>query len=132
MKEELENQLVEKYPKIFANVDKPQTESLMCYGCCCGDGWYDLIDVLCYCLQETTIQNGEPQIVAFQIKEKFGTLRFYCSSTTITQASIINLVQVLSGRICEYCGMGGAKIREGTWIHTFCDKCYEEKEKQNG
>lgn len=131
MRDELEKKLIEKYPEIFADVDKPQTESLMCFGCCCGDGWYDLIDALCQALQDTTTEMKEPQIVAFQIKEKFGTLRFYCSPTTRTQASIINFAQVISGKTCEFCSMGDAKIREGRYIRTLCDKCHEKKGKQN-
>lgn len=58
MKAELQNKLFEKYPKIFAQKDLPATQTAMCWGITCGDGWYDIIDTLC-----ETIQNriDEPE-----------------------------------------------------------------------
>jgi hypothetical protein len=47
MKQELEQQLCSKYPLLFQDKEKPMTESLMCFGCECGDGWHNLIDNLC-------------------------------------------------------------------------------------
>ena len=46
MKAELQNKLIQKYPKLFQDVldGKGPTETLMCFGCECGDGWYDLLD----------------------------------------------------------------------------------------
>ena len=46
MKQELEQQLIAKYPKLFGDVNKSPMESLMCFGCECGDGWYDILDNL--------------------------------------------------------------------------------------
>jgi hypothetical protein len=39
MKEELELKLIEKYPKLFVNVNRSPKESLMFFGCEHGDGW---------------------------------------------------------------------------------------------
>ena len=47
MKKELDEALCAKYPLIFADRNKPMTETAMCWGFECGDGWYNLIDVLC-------------------------------------------------------------------------------------
>ena len=46
MKRELEHKLIEKYPKLFQDVldRKGPKETLMCFGCEHGDGWYDLLD----------------------------------------------------------------------------------------
>ena len=77
MKEELEKMLFERYPKIFGNKDKPMTETCMCWGIECPDSWFDMLDSLCKALQWDTDKNDYPQIVADQVKEKFGTLRFY-------------------------------------------------------
>jgi len=134
MKPELEKQLADKYPKIFADKSKTPMESLMCFGCCCGDGWYDLIDALCHQLQQTTDEDPEeqPQVVAFQIKEKFGTLRFYSNATSDMQHGFIRLVESLSSHVCEVCGttsMGSTKnvkLRDGPWIRTLCDACEEK------
>lgn len=96
MSPELEQKLIEKYPDLFQDVNRSPRESLMCFGCEHGDGWYDIIDNLCgYIthLQKNVlyflglrkdIQDGKfnvefrcPKVVFMQIKEKYGTLRVY-------------------------------------------------------
>jgi hypothetical protein len=47
MNEKLTLDLVSKYPKLFRDINAPVTNSLMAFGFECGDGWYDIIDVLC-------------------------------------------------------------------------------------
>jgi hypothetical protein len=47
MKEELDKQLVEKYPRIFRNRYASMTETAMCWGFECGDGWFDILESLC-------------------------------------------------------------------------------------
>ena len=93
----LEQKLIEKYPKLFSDVNKSPRESLMCFGCEHGDGWYDIVDNLCGYI--TRLQNNVsyylglkeeakddksfdgqfhcPDVVFTQIKEKYGTLRIY-------------------------------------------------------
>ena len=88
MKPELEKILVEKYPKIFADYGKTPQESAMSWGLEVGDGWFNLIDNLCESLSHlytTGVNLGDqryvpldaPTVVASQVKEKFGSLRFY-------------------------------------------------------
>ena len=70
MKEELEKKLVEKYPNLYKDYGGDMTKTCMHWGFAHGDGWYNLIDELSTKL--------EPHgIVAAQVKEKFGGLRFY-------------------------------------------------------
>ncbi|CAB4129879.1 hypothetical protein UFOVP116_159 [uncultured Caudovirales phage] len=47
MREDLDKLLCEKYPKMFVNRDKHMSETCMCWGFCCGDGWFNIIDTLC-------------------------------------------------------------------------------------
>ena len=47
MREELDKQLCAKYPQIFKNRFGSPKETLMCFGFECGDGWYNIIDILC-------------------------------------------------------------------------------------
>lgn len=77
MKKELQLKLYEKFPKIFAQRNKPMTETCMCWGIDTDDGWYDLISMLCDLLQWDIERNKYPEIEAVQVKEKYGTLRFY-------------------------------------------------------
>ena len=73
MKQELQNKLYEKYPKIFAQKDLPMSQTSMCYGIECGSGWYNIIDALCENIQNYVDQNRIEQVEATQIKEKFGS-----------------------------------------------------------
>jgi len=77
MNEKNTKQLLQKYPKIFAQHTKPMTETCMCWLFECGDGWYNILDMLCSLLQWDIEKNGYPEIEAVQVKEKYGTLRFY-------------------------------------------------------
>ncbi len=47
MKKELDEALCAKYPQIFKDRNAPMTQTAMCWGFECGDGWYNIIDVLC-------------------------------------------------------------------------------------
>ena len=57
MKKELDEALVAKYPKIFKYRHAPMTHTAMCWGFDCGDGWYNIIDVLCSNIQHHVDQN---------------------------------------------------------------------------
>lgn len=52
----LQNKLFEKYPKIFKQRDLSPQETCMCWGINCGDGWYDIIDRLCFLIQSRVEQ----------------------------------------------------------------------------
>ena len=122
MKIEYDNALCNKYPKIFANRYATVQKTAMCWGFECGDGWYLLLDTLCSHLQWDINHNNQPQIVASQVKEKYGTLRFYTEGSTEKQDGAISLAELLSGKICEVCGNPGS-TNEGiddSWLRTRC------------
>lgn len=129
MSPELDRQLCEKYPKIFANRNGDPKETLMYWGFECGDGWYDLIDRLCSNLQWNTDKNNHtgkyPQVVAVQVKEKFGGLRFYVDRSTDVQEAVIGFVENLSYHTCDVCGAPG-KQRGSGWVTTRCDEHAEQ------
>ena len=132
MREELDKQLCEKYPKIFVNRNGDMTETCMYWGFSCGDGWYDLIDTLCENIQSYIDNNSSEtrvisQVVAEQVKEKFGTLRFYTSGGDRLIDGMIWFAESMSGRICETCGNSG-KLRNSGWLVTLCDEHQTERE----
>jgi len=129
MNSKLEKQLYEKYPKIFRQKDLPMTQTCMCWGVETGDGWYWLINNLCRSLQSDTDYNNAPQIEAVQVKEKFGTLRFYVNGANEETNAVIDFAEMLSASICEACGATGAKQNETGWIQTLCDKCRKDSVK---
>ena len=47
MKRELDEALCAKYPLIFRDRNADMRTTAMCWGLECGDGWYNIIDVLC-------------------------------------------------------------------------------------
>ena len=62
-----------------------------------------------------------PQVVASQVKEKFGTLRFYYSGGDNVIDGMVLMAESMSGVTCEECGSLG-KSYGGGWITTLCDK----------
>lgn len=120
--------LFEKYPRIFIGKDRPITENLMPFGIECGDGWLWLIDNLCGCMQRYIDANEKEQVEALQVKEKFGTLRFYTNSCGDLIDGMIWFAEALSARICENCG-STVDIKATTgWISYLCPKCMKAKE----
>ncbi len=111
MKKELDDLLCQRYPAIFAQRNYSPNISGIGRGFECGDGWFDLIDALCECLQFwTDHNNGEPQVVVRQVKQKFGTLRFYCKGVNERQRGMIDMAVTMSNRICEECGAPGEMV----------------------
>lgn len=72
MKPELEQKLVKKYPKLYRDYGGNMMVTCMCWGFSCGDGWYNIINNLSKSLCEFNVD-----VIADQVKEKFGGLRFY-------------------------------------------------------
>lgn len=66
MKKELDEALVAKYPKIFKYRHAPMTHTAMCWGFDCGDGWYNIIDVLCGNIQHHVDQKRKDRARALQ------------------------------------------------------------------
>lgn len=125
MNAQLDKLLCEKYPKLFVNRNKDMTESCMFWGIECGDGWFDLLDELCYTIQSYIDANDRPnnpipQTVLEQVKSKFGTLRFYNQGGNRLIDGMIWFAESMSGRICETCGQPGKQRGRG-WIYTACD-----------
>lgn len=132
MKAELQKKIYEKYPKIFGQKDLPMTDTCMCWGIECGDGWYWLLDMLCQAVQDhvESRQDGSKdshQVEAVQVKEKFGGLRFYVNSADAEVYGMISLAEQMSYNICEKCGSTeNIQRTKGGWITYLCPKCLKE------
>ena len=59
-----------------------------------------------------------------QVKQKFATLRFYCSGNDRI-FRLVNFAEILSSVTCEECGKRGVTRGKG-WIKTLCDDCYKK------
>jgi hypothetical protein len=61
-----------------------------------------------------------------QIKEKFGTLRWYVNNADKTSQKIIDFAELMSENTCEVCGEYGKTYTTG-WHKTLCLKHAIEK-----
>lgn len=119
MKRELTEKLRNKYPSIFKDLYGDYRKTCMAWGIECGDGWYDIIDKCCAKILEL---DPERLVHAVQIKEKFGTLRFYLNEYNDDIYKVIEEATLQSSKTCEVCGKPGHQ-EGGSWIITLCDEC---------
>lgn len=120
MQAPLEDLLCQRYPAIFAYRRKPTADAWMPWRIMCGDGWFELIDALCAQLQFATDRHGAPQVVAVQVKEKFGALSFYCHDASDAQRGMIAMAAAMSARLCERCGQPGKTLVHNLLWQTRC------------
>jgi len=124
VKQEFDEYLCSVYPKLFVNRNKPMTETAMCWGFSCGDGWFQILNQLCQNIQhhlDWKNRGGEfvDQVVVDQVKEKFGTLRFYYHGGDDYISGLVSMAESMSGITCETCGKPGTQT-SGGWIKTAC------------
>ena len=68
-----------------------------------------------------------PQVTLDQVKEKFGTLRFYYQGGDDYISGMVSLAESMTAVTCENCGNPGS-CRGGGWVHTYCTPCEEARE----
>lgn len=90
-----------------------------------GEGWQPLVGEAALALDVVA-----PGWVAAQIKEKFGTLRFYYDlpegidrDHRLAARAIAHWAETRSAHICEWCGDNGELRRDDYWLLTLCDHC---------
>jgi len=136
-------EIINKHPVLFRNAQIDEDTGERRFSFECDKGWATLLDVLCSYLthrhdslissieyNEKIGKDSEPLQKELdetdwpsveQIKEKFGTLRFYTNSITDEQHAYVAFAETMSGHICEVCGNSGVP-RGGGWIRTLCDE----------
>lgn len=148
MDKELNEKLFAIEPKWF--IRDNLRVSLMGFGFEVGNGWYNLLECLLKMakwnqthwddnknwalkqqaegkVHEVYKKYLEPNAVnpfdgfhVSQVKEKFGQLRFYYSGGDGEFHGAVEFAEILSGRICEECGVPGI-LRGGGWVYTSCE-----------
>lgn len=101
----------------------------------CALGWYDILHDLSIKIESILIdyeekykvaegeENEIVEMFAVQVKEKYGTLRFYMSCETDEIFDLIHETEALSSQTCENCG-APAKMRGTRWFEVRCDACF--------
>jgi hypothetical protein len=83
----------------------------------CGEGWYQLIFDC-----DAELAAIDPDYQVLQIKQKFGSLRFYCASNDESKSKTMSDVTLkyeqLSLRTCELTGKPGVIMKKGLWFKT--------------
>ena len=94
--------------------------------CECGPGWIPLLEILFTYADEwnrtTPDGEGDEQIIINQVKEKFGSLRFYHIGGSPEFRGMVTMAEMLSSSMCERCGDRGEQNKSG-WITTECRRC---------
>lgn len=105
------------------NPDPTLRNNLMAFGFECDKGWYPLIEEL---IKE--LDKLPEEIEVLQVKEKFGSLRFYVLSASDIAYDIIDKYQELSQTTCEICedNTTGRVREKNRWYKSLCDNCAKE------
>lgn len=90
-------------------------------------GWYPLVIGI-----DERLAAIDPDYVVHQVKEKFGTLRYYCDpsgepSPEVWEVfdAIVSEAEHASATICERCGAPGALHQRTHLVKTLCESCAE-------
>ncbi|MCA1542015.1 hypothetical protein I6F18_18815 [Bradyrhizobium sp. NBAIM32] len=112
--------LVESYPDLF----HPAGDPLAAEGWpAVDDGWRELLERACARIRKAVSADGG-SFRATQIKEKYGSLRFYWSGRLSPEAralveEAIDLAEARSATTCEICGEQG-RLHGGGWLAARC------------
>ncbi len=124
-------ELMDRYPLLYHYARRPGQHSMQ-YGLGIGMGWIPMIEEMSAKIEPILekIIEADPKAkfpTAVQVKEKFGGLRFYLSTSHKEVDDIVNDYESKSYEICQDCGESGT-IRTKGWHKVLCDSC---EQKQN-
>lgn len=135
MNKENTKQLIERCPKLFGSIaeeaeNKKQGRRYgpIAFGFECGDGWFNIILEAAEKIEaeiNTLPKEQQNNFKAAQVKEKFGTLRFYMHGETEAMSEAIRIAEEKSYQTCEGCGKPSITLGRG-WIVNQCRDCYIE------
>ena len=109
------------YPKLYRQHTLPMSKTCMCWNFECGTGWFGIIDDLSRRITEIDEREGN-ETQAVQVKEKFGTLRFYTDFETDAVSEAIREAEERSAVTCEECGKPGTMRERHGWLMVRCDE----------
>jgi uncharacterized protein with HEPN domain len=123
-------ELIERYPGLFRYADSAPVSSSPPFareGFACGDGWFGILDRLSAKLV------ADPNLVAAQVKEKMGVLKFYTDDLGAEAEPDLALDARLYGEIvtareestvtCEACGEPGTHSQHNNYWRVRCEPC---------
>lgn len=128
MAENWKIKLIEAHRRLF-KPPKGRPEASPGYPAC-EEGWRDLLERACSRIEAALGRRNTFRVA--QIKEKFGTLRFYWDGRFSEKAKMkveeaIALAEARSACTCEICGAEGRLHNRGGWYATRCAEHAEGK-----
>lgn len=112
--------------------DKNKPFHPMVFGFECGDGWFKILLDLSsriYCYLHVKGKKYLNSFQVTQVKEKFGTLRYYYDGGDKQINRLVNEAEKASETTCEVCGAEG-KTRGKGWYVTLCLRHWKEYQKR--
>lgn len=113
MRVKLQELLYARYPGLYGAKDNPATQSAVGLDFSHDDGWFSIVDAL-----SQVLTNLDHEVRATQVKEKFGSLRFYVETASSVSFGAIRAAESFSDRICEETGRPGELVSDGGWYRT--------------
>lgn len=119
-------QMLEIEQKLIARIPKGYGRYISC-----NEGWYKILEEI-----DNKLAYLDPNYRIAQIKEKYGTLRFYFDTDAEglmrdIMYDCVRAGEFASSYTCEYCGARWTtKLREGGWLKTLCDDCWVKKQEE--
>jgi hypothetical protein len=86
-----------------------------------GSGWQFLIGNLLQRIAATLTDEEKHEFQVSQIKQKFGTLRFYAYGGSERIDALVESAECASEITCDVCG-GRGRLRNSGWISVRCDE----------
>lgn len=81
-----------RFPILFQHRNKSMDETCICWEIECPAGWYCILEQLCTVLEFYNMEFKDKYgiaIIACQVKEKFGTLRFYYTIMSVDKDGMV-------------------------------------------
>lgn len=134
--EKYNKELIKEYPFLeMRNVftDKPTNNFMFTWLDDMPEGWRiafgkEICDELKQALIDYDNKNGTDMLHKYrihQIKEKYGSLRWYDNGVTPEMSVIISKYEMMSEKICIICGEKAVYSTKG-WISPYCEICSSE------
>jgi len=125
MSPEQTRHLFDTFPRLYRGKDESIKTNLIPFGFDCGSGWYNILFLLSKKIDACCKDLDDDQYPkALQVKEKWGTLRFYVGGGTDKIYDYIDMAEQMSAVTCEECGWLG-KTRDTRWVRTLCEDCHQ-------
>ncbi len=139
MNNKFEEEIFSLGPILYQRKTLSINQTCLAWGIECPDSWYNELKDLTIKLEKLNNQYKDLiQVVAEQVKEKYGSLHFYYDIVTIKDNIKQEIINDISQKcneyienaeenlwnVCYICGEIATQTSNG-WIERYCDNCFK-------